>query len=171
MAAWLYALIAHGILAALDVVINHELVARLRSHPELWLEVRLHSFRELVFALVFGCLAWFEPHGLWAFALIALVFSEVLVSLVDTVLELDVRVLPRSERVLHVLLFINLGVIVALLSGDVGGWLAQPTALVPAERGLLGWILSLQAVGALGWAIRDALSQRRLKRMHDAGQA
>src|SRR5688500_1169599 len=100
-APWLYALVAHGILAALDVVINHEIVARLPRHPELWLEIRLHSFRELVFALVFGCLAWCEPHGLWAFVLIALVFSEILISTVDTVLELDVRTLPRSERVLH----------------------------------------------------------------------
>lgn len=163
-AFWVYPLIAHGILAGLDVVINHELVARLPKHPELWQEVRLHSLRELIFAAIFGGLAWFEWHGVWAFVLIGLFLGEVLISTVDTVLELDVRRLPVFERVLHVLLFVNLGLIMALLSGDVAGWIDQPTGFARTDHGILSWILSLEALGALAWCIRDAVSQRRLKR-------
>jgi hypothetical protein len=130
------------------------------------MEVRLHSLRELIFATLFIGLAWFEWHGAFAAVLAALFLAEVLISTVDTVLELDVRRLPVPERILHVLLFINLGLIMALLGPDAWHWFLQPSALVRTDHGVLGWILSAQSALALGWCIRDALSQQRLKQLH-----
>jgi hypothetical protein len=164
MTPWIYALIVHGVLGGLDIVINHEIIARLPKQPSLWLEVRLHSIRELIFATVFLGLAWFEWHGAWAVVLGLLFVGEVLVSTMDTVLELDVRQLPVTERIMHVLIFINLGVVMTLLVPDAGVWFDQPTALVRTHHGLLSYILFVQGVMALGWSIRDALAQHCLKR-------
>ena len=166
MAPWLYALIAHAIIGGLDIVINHEYLARLPRQPALWMEVRLHSIRELIFATIFIGLAWFEWHGWFAAVLAALFLAEVLISIVDTVLELDVRTLPVPERILHVLLFINLGTIIALLGPDAWHWFLQSSALVPTGHGIWSWVLSAQSALALGWCIRDARTQRRLKRRH-----
>jgi hypothetical protein len=158
----MYALIAHGVLGGLDIVINHEIIARLPKQASLWMEVRLHSIRELIFATVFLGLAWFEWHGAWAVALGLLFVGEILVSTVDTVLEADVRQLPVTERILHVLMFVNLGVVMTLLAPQAGAWLEQPTALAPTDPSLLSYILCLQGILALGWSIRDARAQHRL---------
>ncbi|MFP5392817.1 MAG: hypothetical protein ACLGI6_14915 [Gammaproteobacteria bacterium] len=162
MSPWVAALIAHGLLGGADIILNHELIAHLPRQVAARRELRLHSLRELAFALIFAGLAWYEWHGALAFVIIALFVSELWISTVDTVLELDTRRLPVTERILHVLMFVNLGVVMALLGRDMVGWIAQPTALVPARTGALAWVLSAQALLALGWCIRDALSYRRL---------
>lgn len=163
MPAFVYALIAHGVIGGLDVVYNHELVARLPSQPGAAPELRLHSARELVFALLFFALAWFEWHGLAALAIAALLLAELVISLVDTVLELELRTLPPTERAAHVLLFVNMGIIVALLGQALLAWLALPTGVLATSHGMASWILSALALGALGWSVRDALGAARSK--------
>jgi hypothetical protein len=74
-----------------------------------------------------------------------------------------VRVLPQNERVLHVFLTLNLGVIVALLAPRLLEWGAQPTALVARSYGVLSWLLALLALAAAFWALRDFLAWRRLR--------
>ncbi len=160
MQAFVYALIAHGIIGGLDVIINHELIARLPSQPAAAPELRLHSARELIFAVLFFGLAWFEWHGLAALIIACLLLAELLVSTVDTVLEFDTRLLPPSERVAHVLLFVNLGIIAGLLGPILLAWLTLPTALMPTHHGWASWLLSSLAMGALGWSVRDALGGR-----------
>ncbi len=162
MAPWIAALISHGLIGGLDIVLNHEWIARLPAQRGARREVRLHSLRELLFAAIFFMLAWYEWHGAWAAAIIALFVAEVVIDLVDTVLELGTRTLPVTERILHVFLFINLGIVLALLGLAVAGWIAQPSAIVPVSYGALSWVLSGQATLALGWSIRDAFSQRQL---------
>jgi hypothetical protein len=50
---YVYALILHGVLGGADVIINHELLARIPSRPNAGPEERMHAARELLFAAIF----------------------------------------------------------------------------------------------------------------------
>lgn len=161
MEPFILALIAHGFIGATDVVVNHELATHLPAQPGYVAEQRLHSARELIFATLFGGLAWFSWHGAAALFIGTLLAAELVISAWDTVIELDLRRLPVAERILHVLLFINFGVLLALLVPRLASWSAQPTALVPASHGAASWVLTALAAGALAWSVRDGLSALR----------
>ena len=158
MQPFVIGLIAHGLIGGADVIFNHELVARIPAQPNSSTEQCLHSARELIFGLLFGALAWFEWHGLTALAIVMLLIAEFAVSTIDTIIELDTRVLPVTERIAHVLLFINFGIVIALLGQVLLGWAALPTALVAADYGAASRILSALAVLAVGWSVRDAVN-------------
>ncbi len=155
MAPFVVALIAHGIIGAMDVLINHELIARLPGKSGAEAEQRLHSAREFVFGAIFLTLAWCEWHGAFALVIVALFLVEILISVFDTVLELDTRLLPVPERVLHLALFVNLGIILGLLGPTLVAWAQMPTELVRVEYGWMSWGLSALALLAFIWSVRD----------------
>lgn len=161
MEPFVLALLAHGLIGGADVIVNHELIARIPARPNSGPEECLHSARELIFAVLFIGLAWFEWHGLLALLVAALLLAELVVSTVDTVLELDTRVLPVTERIAHVLLFVNFGIVMALLGLALLAWGKLPTRLVATDYGAMSWVLSALALLALGWSIRDALAALR----------
>ncbi|WP_402720682.1 hypothetical protein [Janthinobacterium rivuli] len=163
MTALQAALLLHGLLGGADVILNHELLVRLPSRPGAAAEQRLHSAREAIFGLLFPSLGLFSWHGWLACWPVALLLAEILVSLRDTVVEGDTRRLPVPERILHVLLFINLGVIATLLLQALPGWLALPTAMQVLPPGGPGqWLAAMGAI-SLAWCVRDGLSARRLR--------
>ena len=114
MPPYVYPLMAHGIIGLLDVVINHEWLSKLPSRRECLAEERLHSTREFLFAALGASLAWTEWHGAFVWWIVALLGAELLVSARDVVVEGEVRLLPPSERFLHLFLFMNLGVMYTL---------------------------------------------------------
>jgi hypothetical protein len=156
--AFVIALMVHGVIGGTDVVLNHELIARLPSKPNAGPEQQLHCARELLFAAIFVSLAWLEWHGQFAWWIVALFLAELVVSTRDTVIEGDTRILPPTERVAHVFLFVNLGVVMTLLTQSLIGWHALPTAVVAAHYGWASWVMSAMAAGSLGWAVRDGLN-------------
>lgn len=164
MTPFLIALMAHGVIGGLDVVFNHELIARLPRQPGAAPEQRLHSARELVFALLFVALAWFAWHGWLALVIAGLFLAELWISTVDTVLELETRLLPVTERVAHVALFVNLGIMLGLLGPTLLAWAQLPTGLPRVAYGWISWVLSALGAGALAWSIRDGLSARKRTR-------
>ncbi|MFL6674564.1 MAG: hypothetical protein ACJ8LG_14885 [Massilia sp.] len=163
MPFYVYALILHGVLGGIDVILNHELLARLPSQPGAGPEERLHAAREYIFAAIFASLAWFEWHGQLVWWIAALFLGEVLVSARDVVIEGDTRVLPVPERVLHLFLFMNLGALVVLVGSALLGWSGMPGGLARVDYGWASWMLSALAGGALAWAVRDSVNvlQRR----------
>jgi hypothetical protein len=158
MEPFIIALIAHGVIGGADVIVNHELIAKIPAQPNAGPEQRLHSARELVFATIFFALAWFEWHGLAALAIAALLLAEMTISTIDTVLEFDTRLLPVSERIAHVLLFVNFGIVLALLGQTLLRWMQQPTGVAAADHGIASWVLSLLALASLAWSVRDGLN-------------
>jgi len=161
---YVLALVLHGVLGGADVFVNHEWLARLPARDDTAAEQRLHSARECVFALAFISLGWYEWHGAWAWWIVLLYVLEVVVSARDLVVEGNTRVLPKPERVLHLFLFMNLGVLLVLVGGRLFAWQALPTAVVPVDHGWASRVLAVMAAGALLWAGRDlgsALRQRR----------
>jgi hypothetical protein len=162
--AWLpWLLIVQGVLAGVDTLLNHEIIARLPKKPEARREVGIHVYREVIWALLLFGLAWFGWHGAAAAFIAALLAAEVGVTAWDELVENRTRLLPQNERVLHLFLTINLGVIIALLYPILRDWGSRPTALVPTGYGLPSWILTFLALCAAAWAVRDALAWLRLR--------
>lgn len=169
MPPYVYALLLHGVIGGLDVFLNHELLARLPAQPRAAREEALHSAREWIFFAVFLSLAWFEWHGAALWWIAALFLGELLVSARDVVIEGDCRVLPKAERVLHFLLFVNLGALLVLVGQAGAAWHALPTGLARADHGWASWALSAMALVALAWSVRDGVSAWRFRNSVDAG--
>jgi hypothetical protein len=89
--------------------------------------------------------------------------GEVIVTACDEFVENRTRVLPQNERVLHVFLTLNLGVLLVLLAPQLAAWFAQPTALVAQSHGVASWAVTPFALAAVVWAVRDFLAWRRLR--------
>lgn len=160
MELFIIALIAHGIIGGSDVVLNHEMIARVPALPNATAEQTLHCARELAFGILFLALAWYEWHGATVLFIAAVLAAETLISTCDMVVEADTRVLPVTERVLHALLFTNYGVVLILVGQALVRWWPLPSALVPTSHGLASWVLSAMALASLGWSVRDGLNVR-----------
>ena len=156
-------LLAQGAMGGVDTLVNHEYIAELPRRPEARTEIGLHVVREAIWAALFGGLAWFAWHGAAAAAIGALLAVEIVITACDEWVENRIRVLPQNERILHIFLTLNLGAIITVLYPLLREWGSHPTALVPTGYGALSWIISLFALSALGWAVRDTLAWRRLR--------
>ncbi|HET7608154.1 MAG TPA: NAD-dependent epimerase/dehydratase family protein, partial [Gammaproteobacteria bacterium] len=154
-------LVTQILLGGLDNLWHHELKERLPARREARVEVALHAGRELCYALSFAGLAWWEWRGAWAAAVVALLVVEVCVTLADFVVEDRTRRLPSTERVLHTVLAINFGALLAVLAPVILAWARLPTALVRVDYGLASWLLTAAAAGVLAFSVRNALAAYR----------
>lgn len=158
-----FLLVAQGVMAGVDTVLNHELLARLPRRLEARPELGLHVVREAVWAVLFLGLAWFAWHGAAAWIIAALLVIEIVITACDEFVENRIRVLPQNERVLHLFLALNVGLIVAVLAPLVFAWTREPTALVPRDHGWLAWVISAFGGAAAFWSVRDLFAWRRLR--------
>jgi hypothetical protein len=152
-----------GIVGAADTLLNHEIIEKLPYRVEARGEIGLHALRETVYACLFLGVAWFHWHGAAGAILAVLVASEIGITAFDEVVENRIRRLPQNERLLHVFLTLNLGLITAVLVPTLLEWGAHPTGLLFKNYGALSIVLTVLGVAAGAWAIRDALAWRRLK--------
>lgn len=157
------ALMAHGLIGGADVILNHEIIARLPRQRWALTEQYFHTLREVVFGILFPALAWFEWHGGYAGVIVLLFGLELWISTMDTVVEWNTRPLPWTERVMHVGLFVNFGILLALLGLSMLEWARMPSQLVRVDYGWASWTLTVMGIGSLAWAVRDARSVLRLR--------
>ena len=157
---WL--LVAQGVIGGTDTLLNHELIERLPYRVAARGEIALHAAREFIYGTLFVGLAWFSWHGSAALVIAGLLVVEVVVSTTDEYVENRIRVMPQNERVLHVFLILNLGLITAVLVPVLWTWSTLPTALVRHDQGALPVVLTALGVASLAWSVRDALAWRRL---------
>jgi hypothetical protein len=122
-------------MGAFDTLFHHELTERLAWRPSQKRELRLHGVRNLIYAALFLLIAWSEPKGLAALALMAFLGLELVITLIDFVEEDRTRRLPASERVTHTLLALNYGAILTLLVPFLLAWAAEATGLVATSHG------------------------------------
>ena len=153
-------LVAQGVLAGVDTVLNHELLARLPKRPEARPELALHVAREAIWAGLLVALAWFGWHGAYAWLIAALLATEIAITAFDELVENRIRVAPQNERVLHLFLAINVGLIVA----SVLCWTGEPSALVRRDYGVLSWVITGFGATAAFWSVRDFIAWRSLRR-------
>jgi uncharacterized protein len=152
-------------LGGFDTLYHHEWAERLAWRPSQARELRLHGVRNLAYAVLFTTLGWSEPHGMAALALMALLVGELLLTLWDFVEEDRTRRLPSSERVLHTLLTLNYGVVLALLLPILAQWAAQSTALQPAYYGIWSALCAAASVGVVVFGLRDLAAAARTTRI------
>lgn len=148
-----------------DTLLHHEFTERLAWQPTARRELQLHALRNLIYAGLFAAFAWGEPFGIWAMVAIAFILGEVIITLWDFVEEDLSRKLPATERVLHTLLALNYGAILALLLPVLMANSIRPTAYSPVHYGAGSYILTLAAIGVLAFALRDYLASRRALRL------
>lgn len=165
------AVAAQMMMGAFDTIYHHEGTERLAWRASQATELRLHGVRNLAYAVMFMALGWFEPRGVWAAVLLALLAGELFITLWDFVEEDRTRHLPASERVTHTLLTLNYGVILALLVPWLVGLAGQPTLLAPAFHGLMSWFCLIAAVGVVVSGLRDLAAARRTARLTEADPA
>ena len=152
-----FLLVAQGVLAGVDTVLNHELLARLPKRPEARPELALHVGREAIWAVLLTGLAWFAWHGAFAWVIAGLLAIEIAITAFDELIENRIRVLPANERVLHLFLAINVGLIVA----SMFSWSGAPTAVVQRDYGVLSWLITAFGAAAGYWSVRDFVAWRR----------
>jgi uncharacterized protein (TIGR01777 family) len=164
MQAVLTLLAVQGVLGAFDNFWNHELKARLPATPSAGTELRLHAARQLIYAVVFATIGWWEWHGWLAWTLAAMLGVEVILTLWDFVEEDRTRRHSALERVTHGLLTLNYGAVLGLLLWQMSGWAARPTGFASVGYGWLSWLMVAYAVGVAAWAVRDLIAARALDR-------
>ena len=147
-----------ALLGGFDNLWHHEITERLPAKRAAALETSLHAAREVLYAFVFFAFAWFEWHGAWVALLVGVLGAEIVITLADFVVEDRTRRLPALERILHTVLAINLGVMLAALAPTLSSWWQQPTSVVSADHGALSWLFTVFAVGVSAWSVRNALA-------------
>lgn len=157
---WSFVLV-QMLLGLTDTLFHHEGTERLAWRPSQRRELQLHGSRNLLYAVLFAALGWFEPKGVLATALIILLAVELFITLWDFVEEDRTRKLPATERVLHTVLTLNYGVILAMLVPLLLGWAGQTTALPGADHGWIGWLCAAAALGVSVSGLRDLAAAHR----------
>ncbi len=155
-------------LGLFDTLYHHELTERLAWRPTQARELRLHAVRNWLYAVLFATLGWLVPTGAVAWAVIAILAVEVVITLWDFVEEDLSRKLPATERVAHTLLALNYGAILVLLAPVLIGWAAQPTGLATADHGTWSWLCSIAAAGTLVFGLRDWTAALRAPHLREA---
>lgn len=159
----LWLLAVQGVLGAFDTLYYHEWRARLPSlGADAHAELRLHAARDFIYAVIFATLPWLAWQGFWAVALAALLLAEIVITLKDFVVEDSVRRplggVYHGERVMHALMGILYGVMLAYLLPTLRDWFKEETALTwrtVAAPGLLRWALGAMALGVFLSGVRD----------------
>jgi hypothetical protein len=163
MNAALYLLAALGILGAFDTLYYHEWRARLPAlGKSASAELQLHAWRDFVYAALFCTLPWLACRGGCTIALAALLLIEVVLTLWDFVVEDWIRkplggVYP-GERIMHAIMGIVYGAMLAFLLRTIATWWKQATALefspAPCPE-ILRWALTVMGIGVLLSGVRD----------------
>jgi uncharacterized protein (TIGR01777 family) len=160
----LWMIVVQASLGAVDNLWHHEIVERLPAKRAAAAELALHAARELLYAFVFIALAWFRWQGGLALLIAGVLTLEIVVTLADFVVEDRTRRLPASERVLHTVLALNFGAILAVLAPELYRWWESAPGVIGVSYGVLSWIFTLFAGTVLTWSVRNALAVLDLRR-------
>lgn len=159
----LYLLATQALIGAFDTIYYHEWRARL---PALGVkaseELRLHAFRDFIYALMFGTLPWIAWQGWWAAVLVVFLLAEIFLTLKDFVVEDHVRkvlggVYP-GERVTHAIMGIVYGAMLAHLYPHLRIWWALDSGFRWSSTGVpiaVSWMLTFMAAGVFLSGVRD----------------
>jgi len=153
------AIIAQVAMGAFDTLFHHEGVERLAWRPSQRRELQLHGVRNLAYGAIFLLLGWMAPGGDAARALLVLMTCELGITLWDFIEEDRSRKLPATERIVHTVMALNFGVILALLVPLLLRNLGQPTAF--AYHGWPSWFCAAAAAAVTIFSLRDLAAARR----------
>ena len=159
----LYLLTLVAFLGAFDTIYYHEYRAKLPAlGKSAGSELQLHAGRDFVYAILFVGLPWFSWKGGYAIALAVLFLIEIVLTLWDFVVEDWIRKplggVYAGERVMHAIMGIAYGAMLAYAVPALRVWWSEPTQLTispPIISETLRWIMSLMASGVFLSGVRD----------------
>lgn len=155
-------LLLQGILGGADTLWFHEYRLKLYLNPSSSKELRLHASRDFIYALLFVSLAWWSWHGALAVFMGVLLIAEIVITLVDFVEEDRTRKVPAGERVMHAVMGMVYGGVVAYLFPQLILWFDRPTGLTGQNYAWLSLLLTAMAVGVFLSGVRDVIASRAL---------
>jgi hypothetical protein len=159
----LYLLATVAVLGAADTIYFHEWRAMLPGMGKAaGDELRLHAYRDFVYAILFGTLPWLAWQGPWAAVLAVLLITETVLTMWDFIVEDWIRkplggVYP-GERVMHGMMGIVYGAMLAFIVPVMIDWWHAPSGLSfePASVSpILRYILNVLALGVFLSGVRD----------------
>jgi len=156
VAVWI--LMVQACLGAFDTLYYHEYKLKLAHGDHTGLELKLHAFRDFAYAVIIGSLGWATWDGWLAWVLLALLVTEICITISDFIEEDKIRKLPAGERGMHAIMGIVYGAFLAYLLPEMYYWRALPAGFGPKYHGFPAWVLSLIAIGVLLSGIRDLAS-------------
>ena len=163
MSRVLYLFMVVAVLGAADTIYYHELRAKLPGLGKAArFELQLHAYRDFIYAILFGTLPWFAWQGRWTAVLVLILLIEIVITLWDFVVEDWIRkplggVYP-GERIMHAIMGIIFGAMLANFAPVLRSWWGAPTQLVlvpVAVPWLLRWTMMVMAFGVLASGVRD----------------
>jgi uncharacterized protein len=155
-------LLVQGCLGAFDTIWYHEFKLRLPQSPAAQKELRLHAYRDFIYAAVFGSLAWITYDGLCIWILGGLLLVEIAITLKDFIEEDRTRKVPAGERAMHAMMGIVYGAILMRLLPQMALWSERPTGFAPSNYGMISWILTAFAISVLISGLRDLFASTAL---------
>jgi hypothetical protein len=161
-----------GVLGATDILLYHSISHGIREHHDSRAELFTHFLRGPTYAALFLLVPNFAFRGWWVIGLLALYLFDVGISIADFWLESGSRRglggLPRGEYVLHVILAMLFGALVAATVYECGGAIGADSALVwrtdSGPHPLLRIALGLMAPLVLWSGIADLRAMFALSR-------
>lgn len=155
-------LLVNAMLGAWDTLWYHEYRARLARRIEhTATELKLHAARDAIYTVVYVVLGWWRPEGWLVVILGAALAAEIVITLTDFVVEDRDRPaiggIARGERILHTLMAIVYGAMLARLLPELADAWTEPTGLV--RHGAPVWMsvtATVVAAGISASGVRDA---------------
>lgn len=152
-----------GLIGAFDTLYYHEWRARLPARGrQAAAELYLHAFRAFFYAVLFGTLPWLVWQGRWVVVLGLVIVAEIVLTLWDFVVEIDVRRelgdVYAGERVTHAVMGILYGAMLAFLVPTLMEWWRMPSGLSLDRADIpdwLRWTLTVMAAGVFLSGLRD----------------
>jgi hypothetical protein len=161
MKAAIWLLLLQALLGAFDTLYYHEYRLKLAQSAHTGMELRLHAARDFAYAIIIGSLGFLTWHGVFAWILLALLLSEIGITLWDFIEEDRIRRLPAGERAMHAVMGIVYGAFLAFLIPQMIEWSTRPTGFGPSYHGFPAWMLLVLAAGVLASGIRDLIASTR----------
>jgi len=152
-----------ALLGGIDNLWHHEITERLPARRAAAGELALHAVREFLYAFIFLGLAWFRWQGYWAFLIASVLALEIVITLADFLVEDKTRRLPAFERILHTLLALNYGVLLATLAPVLIAWSNLPSEVVHSSHAF-SWVFTVFGIGVFAWSLRNAIAALNLRR-------
>ena len=150
----------------------------IRSHPDSRHELIIHSLRGPTYAILFLAVPNLQMQGVFFWALIALYVLDVAISIADFAIERKSREqlggLPSGEYILHVLIAMLFGALVASSFFEGHAWSQLPTAIdyqPDAVPWLLRAVMAVMAAVVFYSGAQDLVAAIRLgSREHHEGE-
>lgn len=171
MEAATYVLFILGCLGATDIVLYHSVSHGIRLHHASRFELMAHSLRGPTYAALFILVPNFAMRGGCFWLLIGVLALDVCISIGDFMIERASREffggLPTGEYILHTIMAMLFGALVASVFYGVGHWAGMPTRLAyepAAVPDALRGLMALMAVLVFASGTMDLIAALKLAR-------